>query len=85
MPSGYLVVVEVVEGGDDGDDAGVTAVHLLYALEWVWWIILHEGQVIPRLKPPRLVCTVHVKQDVASCKCTFNNIQSWKLGSQRGR
>lgn len=60
----HLVVVKVIEGGDDCNDAGVSTVHLLYPLEGIGRIVLHEGQVVPRLKPPRLVCAIHVAQNV---------------------
>ena len=60
MATRHLVIVQVIERGDDGDDPGVLAIHTFDALEGVWRVVLHEGQVKSRLKPPRscsIVCS----------------------------
>ena len=38
----HLVVIQVIEGSNDGYHAGVLAIHMFDALEGVWRILLHE-------------------------------------------
>ena len=53
----YLIVVQIIEGRYDGHHPCVLPCHPLDALEGVWRVVFHIGQVIAWFQPPCLVCT----------------------------